>query len=171
MEHGPGDHRVAVSPGREALVVVEDPRPAKGARAGRDTRRSGPGAATVGGGRYHHVGVGTAAEALREQEAECRKVGAPIGVEGDRRPGGRHVGVRRDRVGGPRLTAVERDVRARDRIVSKFLPPELSRTSSMAPVALDEAGMVDGLSCLGAVLRLVLPAARPGRLGGDPRPA
>jgi len=47
-------------------------------------------------------------------------------------------------------------------IMAPFLTWFLKTYFDTVPVALDEAGMVDGLSRLGAMLRLVLPTAAPG---------
>src|SRR5260370_37483868 len=69
IEDGPGDDGVAVAPGGEIILIVEDAGAGEGACAGSHPYWGRPGLAPIGGGRHQDVRGVAGADTLRKDEA------------------------------------------------------------------------------------------------------
>src|SRR5512135_1666322 len=113
VELGPSDNGIAMTPGRDVFLVVEEAGAPEGAAAPNDTRRLGPGLSPVCGMRYHHVRVDTAEAGLAPQESQGGQVCRAVRIEGNGRVTGGRIVAELDRVHGPGRAAVEGDVGTR----------------------------------------------------------
>src|SRR5260370_34609231 len=113
IEDGPGDDGVAVAPGGEIILIVEDAGAGEGACAVSHPYGSRPGLAPIGGVRYQDVRGVAAADPLRKDEAQRRKIGGGMRIETHRRIACSDVAVEGHGVCRPGLAAVEGDMGAR----------------------------------------------------------
>src|SRR5260370_1653657 len=113
IEDCPGDDGVAVAPGGEIILIVEDAAAGEGACAVSHPYCSRPGLAPIDGGRHQAVRGVAAADPLRKDEAQRRKIGGAMRIETHRRIACSDVAVEGDGVCRPGLAAVEGDMGAR----------------------------------------------------------